>query len=149
MLIFSIIPLAKCQPLAASWDSYDPTYMKPHKCINDGIVWPMAAALSAATDLAAVVIPLVILSGLRKPMMQKLGLYSVFAVGFMYVFRFLKPPFETAANMNAQCRWSRNSTYNSRRTVGQGKGRLHMYVASHLSQSRLHHQQVSKLTLSL
>ncbi|QDS72065.1 hypothetical protein FKW77_002854 [Venturia effusa] len=85
MLVFTIIPLAKCQPISANWDMYNPTYAKPYVCIDDSITWPLAAALSAATDLAAVIIPLVILSGLRKPMKQKLGLYSVFAVGFLVV----------------------------------------------------------------
>jgi hypothetical protein len=90
MVVFFIIPFAKCTPLSANWDMYDPTYMKPHKCITDSITWPVAAAFSAATDLAAVIIPLVILSGLRKPLKQKIGLYSVFAVGFMYVHPFFQ-----------------------------------------------------------
>jgi hypothetical protein len=88
MVVFSVIPFVKCTPLSANWDMYDPTYMKPHKCITDSITGPVAAAFSAATDLAAVIIPLVILSGLRKPLKQKIGLYSVFAVGFVYVHFF-------------------------------------------------------------
>ncbi|TLD32443.1 hypothetical protein E2P81_ATG05419 [Venturia nashicola] len=85
MLIFTILPLAKCTPISANWGMYDPTYTKSYACIADTVTWPVASALSAATDLAAVIIPLVILSGLRKPMKQKIGLYSVFAVGFLVV----------------------------------------------------------------
>jgi hypothetical protein len=132
MAVFSIIPLAKCQPLTANWDMYDPTYMKTHKCINDLIALPVAAALSAATDLAAVIIPLVILSGLREPLKQKLGLYSVFAVGFMYVLPF-SGTFEATANVILQRRWSRNSTHSSHCPIGQRKSRLHLYVSSLLS----------------
>lgn len=85
MLVFTIFPLAKCTPISANWDKYDPGYTKSYTCIDNSITWPLAAAINAATDLAAVIIPLVILSGLRKPMKQKIGLYSVFAVGFLYV----------------------------------------------------------------
>lgn len=91
MLVFTIIPLAKCTPLSANWEMYDPSYTKSYTCIADTITWPVASALSAATDLAAVIIPLVILSGLRKPMKQKIGLYSVFAVGFLYVLLIIDP----------------------------------------------------------
>ncbi|KAE9961936.1 hypothetical protein BLS_001109 [Venturia inaequalis] len=85
MLVFTILPLTKCTPISANWDMYDPAYTKSYTCISDTVTWPVAAAFSAVTDLAAVIIPLVILSGLRKPMKQKIGLYSVFAFGFLVV----------------------------------------------------------------
>lgn len=83
MITFTIIPLVKCTPFDANWKVYDPTYNGSRRCINDRITYPVAAALSAASDLVAVIIPLVILAGLREPLRQKVGLHAVFAVGFM------------------------------------------------------------------
>lgn len=127
MLVFTVIPLAKCTPLSANWDMYDPTHTKPYKCITDRVTWPVAAAISAATDLAAVVIPLAILNGLRKPMKQKIGLYSVFAVGLMYVWLSIQP---SAANTdpNTQCCRSWHSQDSSRFFVGPRASRLYLYV---------------------
>lgn len=127
MVIFTIIPLARCNPISANWDMFDPEYTKPYTCIADTVTWPVASAVSAATDLAAVIIPLVILSGLRKPMKQKIGLYSVFAVGFVYVFPSHRA-LDQFAYFNVQSCWSLNSKDSSCLSTSSRQRRFHLYV---------------------
>jgi hypothetical protein len=130
---WTIIPLAKCTPFEANWRSYDPNYRTPHKCISDRLTLPVAAGLSAASDLVAVIIPLVILAGSPKPLKQKVGLYSVFAVGSMYGLSISVKQVVTAANWcHVQRRWSRNSTHSSYGPNATASCRFHMYVFTQL-----------------
>lgn len=83
LIAFFIVPFAACQPFSSLWLRVEPNYHGSYHCADVKISLPIAAGVSALTDLAAVVIPLVVLWSLQRPSQQKAGLYAVFATGFL------------------------------------------------------------------
>lgn len=85
---FTVILLVGCNPVEARWMKFDPTWRATHKfkCLNSPFVTiPLSGALSVFSDVYALAIPAILLSGLQMARRQKIGLYIVFALGVRYV----------------------------------------------------------------
>lgn len=85
-VVFTILLITNCMPVEAAWRRFDLNYTKPYKCLSPDVealktvVW---GALSIFTDFYSVILPAFILLRLKMSFRQKLGLYMVFALGFM------------------------------------------------------------------
>lgn len=85
-VVFTILLLTNCTPVSAAWLRYSLTYTKNYKCVSAAteatktVVW---GALSIFSDFYSVVLPAFILLRLKMSFKQKLGLYSVFGLGFL------------------------------------------------------------------
>jgi hypothetical protein len=80
-VIFVILPFAACHPLSARWAHLTPGYNKPYHCMDISLASPISSALSAVSDLFAVVFPLSFLLTIKVPLRERLAIYSVFLVG--------------------------------------------------------------------
>ena len=69
-----------CVPTQAFWDWTIEAY-----CLPREPMWYSNAAVNIVTDFALFVTPLIVLRTLKLPRRQKLALYFVFALGFLYV----------------------------------------------------------------
>lgn len=78
-LVFSNIFF--CIPVQSFWDLTIPN----RRCINGPVKWYTDAGLNLALDLIIFFLPLPIVKSLTLPWRQKLWLYFVFALGFLYV----------------------------------------------------------------
>jgi len=65
-----------CIPIAAFWD----VTIHGH-CLSHKFLWFFNAAMNIVTDLTILVLPMPVLSTLRLPLKQKVGLMFVFAMG--------------------------------------------------------------------
>ena len=85
--IFVVLNLATCRPFWARWQRMNGEWALTHNftCMDDGLVGPVSAALSAISDAYTVIVPLVILLRLNLPFRAKIGPYTVFAFGFIAV----------------------------------------------------------------
>ncbi|KAL0943298.1 uncharacterized protein CTRU02_201184 [Colletotrichum truncatum] len=72
--------LTTCIPLSAAWDT-NPTSPPPY-CHPFSVFWGNAC-LHLATDFLIFLLPLPVISSMRLPMRQKLGLYFVFCFAFL------------------------------------------------------------------
>jgi hypothetical protein len=72
--------LFPCMPVAYFWDKQ----ISGH-CLPRMAVWFLNAALNIITDIAIFILPLRVVSALSLPRGQKIGLYFIFALGFLYV----------------------------------------------------------------
>jgi hypothetical protein len=82
-LIFCFVVLAACNPVDALWKQWNPGYTSDFHCKNWSVIGPLSSAFSVLSDLVTVLFPLTFIKDLRMPMLQKLGVYSVFAVGIL------------------------------------------------------------------
>ncbi|KAL4967506.1 uncharacterized protein BDV14DRAFT_197872 [Aspergillus stella-maris] len=69
-----------CLPVASFWDSE-----VKGKCIPKAFLWFFNGGWNIATDLAILILPIPVLSRLRLPMRQRVGVILVFATGGLYV----------------------------------------------------------------
>ena len=69
-----ILAFAGCIPIHSFWTGGG-------KCINMKFIWFFNAALNILTDIIILVLPMPVLSSLRLPTKQKVGLMFVFALG--------------------------------------------------------------------
>jgi len=77
-IFFSLI--FACSPIAASWSPLlEPTSI----CINRGAIYIATAVIGVVTDALLIIIPIPTVWGLHMPRKQKIGLTSIFGVGFM------------------------------------------------------------------
>jgi hypothetical protein len=65
-----------CVPVAAFWD----VNIHGH-CIAHKFLWFFNAAVNIVTDLTILILPMPVLSTLRLPLKQKVGLMFIFALG--------------------------------------------------------------------
>lgn len=74
-----------CRPVRSFWMGYSPQYVAENdsKCVGKFVHLPIAAVLSAATDLAVVILPLFFLHKLKISRRQKWGLRALFSLGFL------------------------------------------------------------------
>jgi hypothetical protein len=75
-----------CVPTQAFWDATVQAY-----CLPRVPMWFSNAAVNILTDFALFLMPLVVLRTIRLPKRQKLGLYVVFALGFLYESMYFYP----------------------------------------------------------
>jgi hypothetical protein len=68
-----------CNPIEKSWD----ITIRKGQCINKGALYIATAAINAATDLILLLLPLPIISQLKLPTLQKVGVMLMFVVGSM------------------------------------------------------------------
>jgi hypothetical protein len=59
------------------------------RCIPKGFLWFFNAAMNILTDLCVLVLPIPVLSHLRLPRRQKIGVIFIFATGGLLVSRSL------------------------------------------------------------
>lgn len=75
-----------CQPVEAYWQSYSLTWLvegRRFTCLRDDILLPTSGILNTIGDLYITFIPLLLIRQLQLPRKQKIGLYSLFAGGFL------------------------------------------------------------------
>ena len=65
-----------CTPISAFWDT------NPNaRCIDKKFLWFFNAAMNILTDVIILILPMPVLSALKLPSKQKIGLILIFAVG--------------------------------------------------------------------
>lgn len=83
---FCIILLLECRPVKAFWLSYDRAWATEHEYFCSSMertAVPTYAALSVLGDVYSTILPLMLVSSLQLPLRRMLGLYALFALGFM------------------------------------------------------------------
>ncbi|GKT66901.1 PTH11-like integral membrane protein [Colletotrichum tofieldiae] len=70
-----------CVPISRNWDR-----SVPGVCFSRGPNWFANASLNVATDFMILVLPLPILPKVKQSRQQKISLYLIFALGFLYLF---------------------------------------------------------------
>jgi len=76
---FFIADLLQCTPIAFFWDSS----IVGGKCINQFLFYFISAAISTATDLWILLLPMPIFWGLQISVKRRIVLVSLFALGFV------------------------------------------------------------------
>ena len=85
-VLFTIVLCLACQPLDAYWKRLSITgYTQRHKCTQEGIYWPLSVAISIVTDFIATLLPFWLFWHLNLPIRQKVSLYGIFCLGFLWV----------------------------------------------------------------
>ena len=82
-IVFIVMLCTTCKPLDAYWKSFDRNYTKPWKCHEQGQAVTVSGALSATSDLYAVVLPYFAVRNLQIPKRQRYGLYLIFGFGMV------------------------------------------------------------------
>jgi hypothetical protein len=83
-IAFGFVLLVGCRPLDAYWYSALPTYTEEYSCYNEGAAAPAASIISVITDIIVVSLPCYVVLGMMMPIRQKLTLFVIFGVGFVY-----------------------------------------------------------------
>lgn len=107
MVTFTVLPIAGCAPIQASWRRVDPNFLDTYACLDTITAATVAGSLNSFTDAIAAVIPLILVYIWDKPLKQKLPLYSLLSLGFVYVPKLI---WSTILTDNLQCNWCRNCT---------------------------------------
>jgi hypothetical protein len=81
---FAFVLVVGCRPLDAYWYSALPTYTAEYTCYDEGAAAPAASIISVITDVVVVSLPCYVVLGMMMPIRQKLTLFVIFGVGFMY-----------------------------------------------------------------
>jgi hypothetical protein len=84
-IIFIIIPIFGCRPISAAWDQLDIVKQLQgykYQCLNEGASVITAGVISSSQDLITTILPTFLYWNLRIPIRQKIGLFSIFAVGY-------------------------------------------------------------------
>ncbi|KAH8650230.1 hypothetical protein BGZ60DRAFT_534338 [Tricladium varicosporioides] len=76
LLLSSVL---SCVPVAAFWDQSVPGH-----CLPRSPIWFANAGLNIATDVLILVLPVPVIHTLFLPKRQKIGLYLIFTLGFLY-----------------------------------------------------------------
>lgn len=77
-----LIAFFLCLPVQVSWGAATPT-----SCGNQTVAISAVAVIDIISELMMVALPLSMLRGLQIPKAHKVGLYTVFGAGFMFVPR--------------------------------------------------------------
>lgn len=72
-----VVLIFQCNPIARAWDLTIVT----GSCINRPAVYVATASVNIATDFAILLLPIPIVLSLKLPLLQKIGLGVMFAVG--------------------------------------------------------------------
>jgi hypothetical protein len=84
-IAFGSVLFFGCRPLDAYWYSALPTYTEEYSCYDEGTAVPIAAIISVITDIIVVSLPCYVVLGMTMHIRQKMTLFVVFGIGFMYV----------------------------------------------------------------
>lgn len=79
-IIFALV--FACNPIQRTWDAS----ITRGSCIDRNGLYIATAVTNIITDLALIVVPIPLVSGLHMPRMQKVGLIIMFTIGCAYVF---------------------------------------------------------------
>ena len=76
-----------CLPVRAYWMQFDSAWDKTHKftCLDEHKYLPTSAILSAVGDFYSTLIPMLQIGALGLSRRQKVALYPLFGLGFLYV----------------------------------------------------------------
>lgn len=74
---FDLVLIFQCHPIARAWD----VFIVTGSCVSRTAIYVAAASLNIATDLATLLLPIPIILKLKLPLLQKVGLCLMFAVG--------------------------------------------------------------------
>lgn len=85
---FVVLLLAECSPIDAVWQSLDPLYSAPHRCIDQHgvlIITFFANGIFLFTDVLCVTLPAIVVMRLSLDCRSRLALLLVFSIGYLYV----------------------------------------------------------------
>lgn len=82
---FSIMIVATCQPVEASWRAFDPTFEKDWTCADTRISNTAAGVLAIISDCYSLLLPWAMIWPLEMPRRQKIALNMVFSFGIIVV----------------------------------------------------------------
>lgn len=83
-----------CVPIEALWDS-----LVSGRCLPRLTLWYMTAGYNLSTDIIIFCLPLPVIRGLQLPKKQKIALFAVFCLGFLYVSTILTSQSCTATDL--------------------------------------------------
>lgn len=72
-----------CTPLDASWKSMNREYSQPYQCGHRGVYDPMWGAISVASDVYAIILPMFLVKSLQVTLKQKIALSALFGCGIL------------------------------------------------------------------
>ncbi|KAF2677970.1 hypothetical protein K458DRAFT_377526 [Lentithecium fluviatile CBS 122367] len=85
---FTLVPIVGCKPMSAFWEQLDVVKVLSgyqYHCFNEGVDVFLAGVVSATQDLLAALLPTFLYWNLRIPILQKLALFGIFAIGYCAV----------------------------------------------------------------
>lgn len=84
---FVLVTTFLCDPIDAAWNRFKLHWIQTHhyNCSIEATLVPLSSALNTIGDLYATVLPLLLIVRLKLPLSQRLSLYGLFALGFLYV----------------------------------------------------------------
>ena len=84
---FMLAVTLACIPTQAFWMEFDLAWETTHRfsCRSERVALPASAIFSTIGDLYATVIPMLQIWHMTLPRRQKLALYPLFGLGFLYV----------------------------------------------------------------
>ena len=85
-IAFVVILLVQCSPISAVWQSINPLYSEPHKCMSQHailITTFLANSIYVFTDLLCVTLPAVVVMRLKLDFRSRAALLFVFGVGYL------------------------------------------------------------------
>ncbi|OCL10226.1 hypothetical protein AOQ84DRAFT_3271 [Glonium stellatum] len=74
-----------CSPTDAYWESFDLNYKSNYHCSSEHVTNPLVGAFGVITDFYTVLLPALWFWRIQMPKRQKIGLYIIFAFGFLVV----------------------------------------------------------------
>jgi hypothetical protein len=74
----TIATILQCIPIKRAWDK-----TIPGRCVQPTVQWYSYAALNMAAGVTMFFLPMPMIKRLRLPRQQKVGLFLIFAVGFL------------------------------------------------------------------
>ncbi|KAF2672564.1 hypothetical protein BT63DRAFT_130797 [Microthyrium microscopicum] len=80
---FVLFLMFACSPTNASWKSMNINYNQPYKCVHRNVIDPMVGALSAVSDVYALIVPEILIYKLRMERKKKVVLYIIFGSGLI------------------------------------------------------------------
>lgn len=87
VVAFILVLLLLCRPVYAYWMSFDLAWASTHQftCGGEYIALPLSAGISVIMDFYTASLPMFLIWNLSLPKRQKIGLYALFACGFLVV----------------------------------------------------------------
>lgn len=84
-LAFSIMIIATCNPVEASWKVFDPLYTKDWTCVDTRVSNTAAGVLAVLSDCYSLLLPWSMIWPLDMPRRQKIALNLIFSFGIVVV----------------------------------------------------------------
>lgn len=86
-VVFCFLLLLECRPLQAYWMAFNLEWRATNEftCLSESALLPLSGAFSVVGDFYSTLLPIILVTHLQLPVRQKLGLYALFAFGFIVV----------------------------------------------------------------